>query len=55
MTIGNEYLTCETLTSKLTSSIKESNVEASVKKRCARRGQVKKLIDVHPLIQSVRT
>ncbi|XP_074753877.1 uncharacterized protein C18orf63 homolog [Athene noctua] len=37
--IGNEYPTCETLTSKLTSSIKESNMEASVKKGCARRRQ----------------
>ncbi|XP_074733354.1 uncharacterized protein C18orf63 homolog isoform X4 [Strix uralensis] len=37
--IGNKYLTCETLTSKPTSSIKESNMEASVKKGCARRRQ----------------
>ncbi|KAM6101008.1 uncharacterized protein C18orf63 homolog [Theristicus caerulescens] len=35
----NEYLTCETLSSKLTSSIKESNTQASVKKSCARRRQ----------------
>ncbi|PKU44729.1 hypothetical protein llap_4963 [Limosa lapponica baueri] len=39
MITGNEYLTCETLTSKLTSSVKESNAEASVKKGCARRRQ----------------
>ncbi|XP_049686247.1 uncharacterized protein C18orf63 homolog [Accipiter gentilis] len=39
MITGNEYLTCETLTSKLTSSVKESNMEASVKKGCARRRQ----------------
>uniref|UniRef100_A0A8C4TYQ2 DUF4708 domain-containing protein n=1 Tax=Falco tinnunculus TaxID=100819 RepID=A0A8C4TYQ2_FALTI len=39
MITGNEYLTCETLTSKLTSSIKENNMEASVKKGCARRRQ----------------
>ncbi|XP_074679116.1 uncharacterized protein C18orf63 homolog isoform X4 [Strix aluco] len=37
--IGNKYLTCETLTSKPTSSIKESNMEASVKKGCAIRRQ----------------
>ncbi|XP_074998287.1 uncharacterized protein C18orf63 homolog [Calonectris borealis] len=39
MITGNEYLTCETVTSKPTSSIKESNMEASVKKGCARRRQ----------------
>ncbi|XP_068253286.1 uncharacterized protein C18orf63 homolog [Nyctibius grandis] len=39
MTTGNEYPTCETLTSKSTSSDKESNAEASVKKGCARRRQ----------------
>ncbi|XP_010116500.1 PREDICTED: uncharacterized protein C18orf63 homolog, partial [Chlamydotis macqueenii] len=39
MITGNEYLTCETLTSKLTSSIKESSMEASVKKCCTRRRQ----------------
>ncbi|XP_035752840.1 uncharacterized protein C18orf63 homolog [Egretta garzetta] len=39
MITGNEYLTCETLISKLTSSIKESNTEASVKKGCTRRRQ----------------
>ncbi|KAM9302548.1 uncharacterized protein C18orf63 homolog [Morus bassanus] len=39
MITGNEYLTCETLTSKLTSSTKESNMETSVKKGCARRRQ----------------
>ncbi|XP_075600655.1 uncharacterized protein C18orf63 homolog [Balearica regulorum gibbericeps] len=36
---GKEYLTCETLTSKLTSSVKECNTEASVKKGCARKQQ----------------
>ncbi|KAM6444417.1 uncharacterized protein C18orf63 homolog [Rhynochetos jubatus] len=35
----NEYLTCETLTSKPTPSITESNMEASLKKGCARRRQ----------------
>ncbi|XP_050748579.1 uncharacterized protein C18orf63 homolog [Gymnogyps californianus] len=39
MITGNEYLTCATLTSKPTSSVKESNMEASVKKGCARRRQ----------------
>ncbi|XP_028941716.1 uncharacterized protein C18orf63 homolog [Antrostomus carolinensis] len=39
MITGNEYLTCETLTSNLTSSVKESNMEAPVKKGCARRRQ----------------
>ncbi|KAM4684550.1 uncharacterized protein C18orf63 homolog [Amazona ochrocephala] len=39
MITGNKYLTCETLTSKLTSSVKESNVEEFVKKSCARRRQ----------------
>ncbi|XP_009873902.1 PREDICTED: uncharacterized protein C18orf63 homolog [Apaloderma vittatum] len=36
---GNKYLTCETLTSKPTSSDKESNTEASVKKGYAKRKQ----------------
>lgn len=40
MITGNEYLTCETLTSKPPSSVKESNTEASIKKGCARRRQV---------------
>ncbi|XP_062489085.1 uncharacterized protein C18orf63 homolog isoform X2 [Pezoporus occidentalis] len=39
MITGNKYLTCETLTSKLTSSVKESDVEEFVKKSCARRRQ----------------
>ncbi|KAM7123846.1 uncharacterized protein C18orf63 homolog [Ciconia maguari] len=39
MITGNEYLTCETLTSEPTSSIKESNLEASLKKGCARKRQ----------------
>ncbi|XP_009331779.1 PREDICTED: uncharacterized protein C18orf63 homolog [Pygoscelis adeliae] len=39
MITRNKYLTCETLTSKPTSSIKESITEASVKKGCARRRQ----------------
>ncbi|KAM6142993.1 uncharacterized protein C18orf63 homolog [Phoenicopterus ruber ruber] len=39
MITGNEYLTCEALTSKPSSSIKESNMEASVKKGSARRRQ----------------
>ncbi|KAM9575764.1 uncharacterized protein C18orf63 homolog isoform 2-T2 [Guaruba guarouba] len=39
MITGNKYLTCETLTSKLTSSVKESNVEEFVRKSCARRRQ----------------
>ncbi|XP_009979114.1 PREDICTED: uncharacterized protein C18orf63 homolog, partial [Tauraco erythrolophus] len=39
MITGNEYLTCETLISKLTSSVKESNMEASVKKGCGRKRQ----------------
>ncbi|KAM6374664.1 uncharacterized protein C18orf63 homolog [Alca torda] len=39
MITGNEYLTCETLTLKATSFVKESNTEASVKKGCARRRQ----------------
>ncbi|XP_061220656.1 uncharacterized protein C18orf63 homolog isoform X3 [Neopsephotus bourkii] len=39
---GNKYLTYETLTSKLTSSVKESDVEEFVKKSCARRRQVPK-------------
>ncbi|KAM9575768.1 uncharacterized protein C18orf63 homolog isoform 6-T6 [Guaruba guarouba] len=42
MITGNKYLTCETLTSKLTSSVKESNVEEFVRKSCARRRQVPK-------------
>ncbi|XP_027534143.1 uncharacterized protein C18orf63 homolog isoform X7 [Neopelma chrysocephalum] len=42
MITGNKYLTCETLTSELTSSVKESNMEESVKKGCARRRQVSK-------------
>ncbi|XP_064559272.1 uncharacterized protein C18orf63 homolog [Zonotrichia leucophrys gambelii] len=36
---GNKYLTCETLTSKPTWPVKESNMEGSVKKSCARRRQ----------------
>ncbi|XP_027739698.1 uncharacterized protein C18orf63 homolog isoform X7 [Empidonax traillii] len=36
---GNKYLTCETLTSELTLSVKDSNMEASAKKGCARRRQ----------------
>ncbi|XP_075562247.1 uncharacterized protein C18orf63 homolog [Pelecanus crispus] len=39
MITGNEYLTCETLPSKPTSSIKQNNTEASVKKGCARKRQ----------------
>ncbi|XP_009695912.1 PREDICTED: uncharacterized protein C18orf63 homolog, partial [Cariama cristata] len=39
MITGDEYLMCETLTSKATSSVKESNMQASVKKGCARRRQ----------------
>ncbi|XP_027739692.1 uncharacterized protein C18orf63 homolog isoform X2 [Empidonax traillii] len=39
---GNKYLTCETLTSELTLSVKDSNMEASAKKGCARRRQVPK-------------
>ncbi|XP_010078014.1 PREDICTED: uncharacterized protein C18orf63 homolog, partial [Pterocles gutturalis] len=39
MITGNKYLTFETLTSKPTSSIQESNLKASVKKGCARRRQ----------------
>ncbi|XP_071411021.1 uncharacterized protein C18orf63 homolog isoform X2 [Pithys albifrons albifrons] len=39
MITENKYLPCETLTSKLTLSVKESNMEASVKKGCARRRQ----------------
>ncbi|XP_064514083.1 uncharacterized protein C18orf63 homolog isoform X4 [Pseudopipra pipra] len=39
MITGNKYLTCETLTSELTSSVKENNMEESVKKGCARRRQ----------------
>ncbi|XP_071312463.1 uncharacterized protein C18orf63 homolog isoform X1 [Agelaius tricolor] len=39
MFTGNKYLTCETLTSKPTLPVKESNMEASVKKSCARRRQ----------------
>ncbi|XP_053836756.1 uncharacterized protein C18orf63 homolog isoform X6 [Vidua macroura] len=39
MITGNKYLTCETLTSKPTLPVKESNMEASVKKSCARRRQ----------------
>ncbi|XP_041904818.1 uncharacterized protein C18orf63 homolog [Corvus kubaryi] len=35
----NKYLTCETLTSKPTLPVKESNMEAPVKKGCARRRQ----------------
>ncbi|XP_017925656.1 uncharacterized protein C18orf63 homolog isoform X4 [Manacus vitellinus] len=41
MITGNKYLTCETLTSELTSSVKENNMEESVKKGCARRRQIK--------------
>ncbi|XP_053803742.1 uncharacterized protein C18orf63 homolog isoform X3 [Vidua chalybeata] len=41
MITGNKYLTCETLTSKPTLPVKESNMEASVKKSCARRRQQK--------------
>ncbi|XP_021243432.1 uncharacterized protein C18orf63 homolog isoform X2 [Numida meleagris] len=44
MFTGNKYLTCdETMTSKLTHSMKESNTEASGKKGCARKRQVKDL------------
>ncbi|XP_069709133.1 uncharacterized protein C18orf63 homolog [Phaenicophaeus curvirostris] len=39
MITGNEHLTCETLTSKSPSSMKERNVEACVKKGCAKRRQ----------------
>ncbi|XP_010154639.1 PREDICTED: uncharacterized protein C18orf63 homolog, partial [Eurypyga helias] len=39
MITGSEYLTCETQTSKATPSITETNMEASVKKGCARRRQ----------------
>ncbi|XP_064288160.1 uncharacterized protein C18orf63 homolog isoform X6 [Passer domesticus] len=39
MITENKYLTCETLTSKPTLPVKESNMEASVKKTCARRRQ----------------
>ncbi|XP_015474773.1 uncharacterized protein C18orf63 homolog isoform X2 [Parus major] len=39
MIAGNKYLTCETLTSKPTLPDMESNMEASVKKGCARRRQ----------------
>ncbi|XP_065485660.1 uncharacterized protein C18orf63 homolog [Caloenas nicobarica] len=39
MITGNDYLKCETLTSKPTSSIKESNLEVSVKKGGARKRQ----------------
>ncbi|XP_059671801.1 uncharacterized protein C18orf63 homolog [Gavia stellata] len=39
MITGNEYLTCETLSSKPTSSIKESSIEASAKKDSAKRRQ----------------
>ncbi|KAM6318942.1 uncharacterized protein C18orf63 homolog [Aegotheles albertisi] len=39
MITGNKDLTCETLTSKPTSSIKESNMEASVRKGCAKKRQ----------------
>lgn len=43
MFTGKENLRCdETLASKLTYSMKESSMEASVKKGCARRRQVKK-------------
>nr|XP_030121760.3 uncharacterized protein C18orf63 homolog isoform X1 [Taeniopygia guttata]XP_030121761.3 uncharacterized protein C18orf63 homolog isoform X1 [Taeniopygia guttata] len=41
MITWNKYLTCETLTSKPTLPVKESNMEASVKKSCARRRQQK--------------
>ncbi|XP_064288150.1 uncharacterized protein C18orf63 homolog isoform X5 [Passer domesticus] len=41
MITENKYLTCETLTSKPTLPVKESNMEASVKKTCARRRQQK--------------
>ncbi|KAF1454684.1 hypothetical protein FQV21_0012660, partial [Spheniscus demersus] len=50
MITRNKYQTWETLTSKLISSVKESNTEASVKKGCARRRQVKKTPHIHPLI-----
>ncbi|XP_010018784.1 PREDICTED: uncharacterized protein C18orf63 homolog [Nestor notabilis] len=36
---GNNYLTCETLASKLTSLVQESNMAEFVKKGCARRRQ----------------
>ncbi|XP_005517508.1 PREDICTED: uncharacterized protein C18orf63 homolog isoform X2 [Pseudopodoces humilis] len=39
MIAGNKYLTCETLTSKPTLPDMENNMEASVKKGCARRRQ----------------
>ncbi|XP_058278467.1 uncharacterized protein C18orf63 homolog [Hirundo rustica] len=39
MITGNKYLACETLTSKPTLPVKESNMEASVQKGCARRRQ----------------
>ncbi|KAM7072212.1 uncharacterized protein C18orf63 homolog isoform 2-T3 [Acridotheres tristis] len=38
-TAGNKYLTCETLTTKPTLPVKESNMEASVKKGCGRKRQ----------------
>ncbi|XP_008947747.1 PREDICTED: uncharacterized protein C18orf63-like, partial [Merops nubicus] len=37
MITGSEYLSCQTLTSEPNSLVKESNMEASVKKACARR------------------
>ncbi|RMC15666.1 hypothetical protein DUI87_07868 [Hirundo rustica rustica] len=40
MITGNKYLACETLTSKPTLPVKESNMEASVQKGCARRRQL---------------
>ncbi|KAM6283390.1 uncharacterized protein C18orf63 homolog isoform 2-T3 [Porphyrio hochstetteri] len=39
MITGSKYLTCETMTSKPTSSVKESNLETSVKNGCAKRQQ----------------
>lgn len=50
MITGKNYLTCETLTSKLTSSVKESDMEEFVKKSCARRRQVKPPLHIHPLV-----
>ncbi|KAJ7421340.1 hypothetical protein WISP_43287 [Willisornis vidua] len=48
MIAENKYLTCETLTSKMTLSVKESNMEASVKKGCARRRQAKIVEAIQP-------
>ncbi|XP_066169959.1 uncharacterized protein C18orf63 homolog [Sylvia atricapilla] len=39
---GSKYLTCETLTSKPTLPVRESNMEASVQKGCGRRRQIRK-------------